>query len=137
MLQVHYNQGYLDSYLDREHIRQVDSSAYPPPTLISQNLTHEDVNLGMFVNDYRQRKIATMVAGARLHINDELTGCSYNGTQILYFDADYKKLLAQKRQEGFFPVCIRAEFIVYYKGKEWEKEMPIVLPVIEYERKLL
>jgi len=131
MLEIHYNDDYLEG-IDTDGIQRVaDRTDYPMPDELSKQLTHKDVHLGYF--EFVKRRVDLLKPGDILRVNEE--GCTNKaGDQVLRFSASMKQELQRLQELGFRATDARVVFLVYWYCEEKSQEFLVVLPEIGFKR---
>jgi ATP-dependent DNA helicase RecQ len=111
--------------------RTFDDNSYPIPEQIVLQLTHEDVALGYFAS--RKKEIDSLVSGRELLIHD--TDCFLGNKQILKFSSKFCDKIETLKAKGYSPAKAIVRYIVFWKGKDMEDEVKIILPDIEFSKK--
>ena len=126
-----YNGNFFDNINVENIERETDNNSYPVPEEIILQLSHSDVALGYFA--YRQSEIDSLVSGRELSICE--TGCSIGKTQILKFSTKFRDQIDKSKTSGYFPVRASIRHIVFWKDKDEEGEIKIILPDVEFSKK--
>jgi len=129
-LYILYNDNYFDNIIVENIERTTDNNDYPVPSQITLQLSHKDVNLGYFA--YRQEKIDSLMSGRELLIKEE--GCFLENTQVVKLSANFSKQVNELKEKGYFPVKASVRHIVFWKEKDKEKEIKIILPDVEFSK---
>jgi ATP-dependent DNA helicase RecQ len=129
---IHYNQQYLN-YRDLPIQYQTNQNEYSSPESITLMLGFEDVWLGFFDNDYRQRTISELIAGMPVIPNEASNGCLFSGIEVLRFSNSFKTKVKHWLDSGYKIKSAAVQFIVYWKTDDG-KEIRIILPEITLEK---
>lgn len=136
-LTIHYNNNYFSEkkYYKYGMIEKLtyscDNSVYETSNYIVKQLRHRDIYLSYFYKV--QNTVKMLNSGDALKIDD--SGClDSSGRRILYFSERFKGELQQFKQKGYHLVSARVDYVLYWKQEEEENEVPIVFPVVEFER---
>jgi ATP-dependent DNA helicase RecQ len=111
-------------------VRTSDKSDYPSPAQICLQLSHKDVVLDYFA--YRRRDIDFLKSGDELLIQD--MGCFFGDKQVLKFSTKFCEQIESLKSKGYSPVKTIIRHLVFWQGKDKEKEIKIILPDIEFRR---
>jgi ATP-dependent DNA helicase RecQ len=131
MLEIHYNDDYLDHIQSENIIRLTTDQNYPKPAGLLIQLTHKDIQLGYF--GFIQRRIFPLNSGDELGVNEE--GCvNKKGELVLKFSAHMREELNKLSNEGYKPVEAHVVFIVNWYSEEKGEEYLLVLPELKLER---
>jgi ATP-dependent DNA helicase RecQ len=131
-LSIFCNTDHFDKITAENITRTTDDTDYPTPLLISLQLSHKDVALGFFA--VRRREIDALRSGQELTINE--TGCISGDTHVLKFSARFLAQVAELAEKGYTPVKATVRHIVFWQGKDMEKEIKIILPNVEFSKDL-
>lgn len=130
-LTVHLNASYLDNLKAENLMRVEDPSEHPLPNELLMNLTHRDVNLGVFAN---YQSVVTQLASGEVLLPDD-NGCMTTTRQpVLTFSKKFKEKLEDLKKKGYSLKRAKVNFVVYWYKKEIKKEFAIVLPELGFER---
>lgn len=124
-LSVHYNGSYLDNLQAEGLIHAHDRNRYPEPEQIALVLGLQDVHLGYF--EFVQHRLRNLFSGARLHPLEDGLGTGEE-MYVLKYAQKFKEQLKEYSARGFRIVEAHAEFIVYWKHRDREKELNVLLP---------
>jgi ATP-dependent DNA helicase RecQ len=130
-LYIFYNGDYFDEINVENMQRSVDNKNYPFPDQISLQLSHEDVVLSYFAS--RKKEIDSLVSGRELSTSD--TGCFMENNQVLKFSSKFCDKIKELKETGYSPAKAIIRHIVFWKGKDMENEIKIILPDIEFSKK--
>jgi ATP-dependent DNA helicase RecQ len=127
-LSIHYNGNYLDKILADNQSVYADNQTYQPPNFINLPLVHGNVFLNYFINV--QTGLSDLQPGTALHLHENgLANAS--GLVVVRFSNQFKNYLAFS---NYKLTAARVNYKLYWKGKDMEKEVMIVLPELEFER---
>ena len=130
-LVIHLNGNYLDGIMVEDQIVADDLQVYSSPQYISMVLNHKNIFLDFFIG--KQSNIQPLRSGSLLELTEE--GCSnQQGKEILRFSNQFKEVLSDLNNKGYTPVKAWVNFIIYWKKKEDDKEIMIVLPEIVFKK---
>lgn len=127
-LYILYNGEYFDSIQAENLSRSTDPQVYSKPPLICRQLSHKDVHLGHFSS--HQDVISSLMSGEKLAVCD--TGCLCGGKHIIRFSATFCEQLGDLKAKGYNPSSACVRHIVFWRGKNQENEIKIVLPNLEF-----
>ena len=127
-LHILYNGNYLENLRAENIQRAVDNSVYPEPQQISLQLSHKDIALGYFA--FRKKEIDALVSGKELSVRD--VGCFADGKQILKFSSKFLALMNLLKEKGYSPAKATIRHIVFWRDKDKDDEVKVVLPEIEF-----
>jgi ATP-dependent DNA helicase RecQ len=125
VLNIHYTGVYLQSFRVDELSYLRDGNSYPEPRQIVLNLTLRDVNLGYF--EFVQHRLRDISSGDKLIILPEGLG-NEQSELVVKFSQKFKESLSLYHSAGYRLADARANFIVYWKNENNEKESKIILP---------
>jgi ATP-dependent DNA helicase RecQ len=129
-LHILYNGSFLDNINVENIKRTTDNNNYPMPEEINLQLSHSDVVLSYF--DYKQREIDSIVSGRELTIHEE--GCFLGNTKVLKYSSNFCKQINEQKEKGYSPVKAVIRHIVFWREKDKEKEIKIILPNVVFSR---
>lgn len=129
-LNVYYFGDYLDNIHVENMLKTTDNYEYPAPAKISVHLSHEDVWLDYFIS--RQFDVETMKSGCELTINEST--CLWKDKQILKFSSKFCERIEAYKLKGYKPTKALIRHIVYWQGKDKDKEIKIILPDVEFQK---
>ncbi|MBE0653432.1 MAG: ATP-dependent helicase [Bacteroidales bacterium] len=113
-------------------VRHFDSRNYSEPPLLNLQLSHSDIYLGYF--KYIQNRIARLKGDETFRIQPE--GLSFpTGDLILKFSKSFLAKIENYIEKGYHFTEARVAYILYWKDKEEDIELKIVLPFISFARK--
>ena len=130
-LTIHYDGKYLDNIITENLKKMIVGAVYPPPSEFAMQLTHQDVWLSYF--EAHQDLVSRLTTGDSLSINSEYC-CNARGAPVLRFSKQRKEIIDGIKQKNYVPKTAKIRFIVYWKGKEMDKEIRIILPEIYFEK---
>ena len=157
-LTIHTDNGYFDRFAPLMTETERISTPYGEPDRLRIPLTHRDVDLGFFRN--RQEQTLSLRAGQKLvpglperrtkrppSMKAESRGAkteqtestrlypnslrTENGYTTLRFSRAFAERMERLRQKGYEINDASIRFVVAWKGREEQQEIPIVLPEIE------
>jgi ATP-dependent DNA helicase RecQ len=133
LLSIYYNNNLFDQFKKYTWIENsYDNLSYDEPEQIILQLSHKDVFLGYFDNDFVQNIIQKRRSGDPLYVKG----------QYLFDDEDYRIAKFSKAcsarinnlmSQGYSIDYVNIRFIVYWKNQE-EKELLIILPDIHFKK---
>jgi len=130
-LYILYNGNYLDN-IHTENMHTIkDNNIYPEPTQISMHLSHKDVFLNYFVSI--QSVIDSIISGCELEISEKT--CFFDKKQVLKFSSKFCEKIENQKKKGYSLTRAFVKHIVFWKGKDMEKEIKIILPYVEFCKK--
>ena len=129
---IHLNTGFLDNIRVSGIERIEDLNTYDAPDEISLLLSLKDI----WLNDFtlRQEAVVGLMGGDRL---EPCGDCLYDtgGKLVLKFAKGFiSDKLDKLKAKGFVLSGASVNFIVWWKGKEMEKEIRVVLPKLDFVR---
>ncbi|HHV12353.1 MAG TPA: hypothetical protein GXX75_18925 [Clostridiales bacterium] len=137
-LAIHYNdngnyfsgqKNYRYAVVD-ELTYTYDNSVQESSNYIIKQLRHRDIFLSYFYKV--QKAVENLKSGDELKMDE--AGClDLAGNRVLYFSERFKKELQQFEEKGYHPVGARVDYILYWKEEDKE-EVPIVFPLVGFER---
>lgn len=131
-LNIHHNDSFLALDFNSDVIFKEDDIQYAAPENLHIQLNHHDVNLGYF--KYTQGKINDLKCGDHLELDEE--GCLDNENfHVLKFSKKFKEQLQHHDSKGYKPSSANLNFKVYWKLKEEDLEILILLPEITLKRR--
>lgn len=131
-LYIHVNSGFLDD-LEAENLERVENrTVYDPSHEMVRPLFHEDVWLSYFLS--KQREISQLKSGDDLVVRGG--ECfDRNGRSVLRFSKKCLREIDEIRAMHYEVTRARVNFIVYWKGKDEDREILIILPELYFEKK--
>jgi len=130
-LRIYYNGDFFDG-LEAENIsRSTDETMYPEPSRLCLQLSYKDVYLNHFT--CCQKEIEGLISGQELEVADG--GCFWGGEAVVKFSATFGARVKALKAKGFTLERAYVRYVIFWKGKDQEKEMKIVLPNIEFFNK--
>lgn len=136
-LTIHYNNNYFSEQKNfrygtvEELIYTYDNSICEASNCIVKQLRHRDIYLSYFYKV--QNAVGNLKSGDELKLDE--SGCFDSaGNRVLHFSERFKGELLQFEQKGYHPISARVDYILYWKQESEEEEVPIVFPVVEFER---
>lgn len=129
-LVVHYNNGLFDNIPTARAITVTDPTEYGEPNEIALQLTHKDVVLDHFKD--RGYFVGTLKSGDALFVDGDYFSASKDGVRIRFakMSKAFREKLKTFTSRGYAVDKAFVRFIVWWKGKNDEKETAIVLPEI-------
>ena len=129
---IHLNTGFLDNIRVSGIERIEDLNTCDAPDEISLLLSLKDI----WLNDFtlRQEAVVGLMGGDRL---EPCGDCLYDtgGKLVLKFAKGFiSDKLDKLKAKGFVLSGASVNFIVWWKGKEMEKEIRVVLPKLDFVR---
>jgi len=109
-----------------------DEIIYPSPSRICFQLSHRDVFLGHFKKC--NREISLLMSGQVLSVNDN--GCFLGDKQIIKFSGKFNDKINELKIRGYFPEKAYIRHIVFWRDKDNDEEIKIILPNIEFVRQI-
>ncbi len=131
VLHIHYTGTYLQPFRVNDISFAKNSNSYPEPMQIAIYLTLRDVQLGYF--EYVQHRLKDLSSGDKLTILPEGLGNAKNELLIKY-SKGFAAKLNNYISKGYITANAHANFIVYWKNENNDKESKIVLPVLLLRR---
>ena len=130
-LYIHYNNDLFIGY-DLEVTE--DTVNYGEPNELTLQLTHKDVFLDYFKD--KQEAILNLRSGDSLQIDDNCLQTPRSGGlySIVRFSKAFVEKINKLADIGYSPSTATVRFILWWKPKDEEKEMAIVLPEIKFTR---
>lgn len=112
-----------------------DHSEYGLPGEIALALTHRDIQLGLYALDGIKRNVASFFPGDKLAIDREYTMLlSESGKCAVKFSGGFKEQLTAWLEKGYTFKEAEINYIVWWRDKEKDQEVKIVLPVVRMVR---
>jgi len=133
-LTIHLNGNYLEDIVAENLERVENRETHLPSSQLVMHLTHEDVNLGYF--ESVQYRLKTMMSGDFL-IKTEEGYANTNGDLVLKLSKKFTEVLNAQERKGYKLKEAKANFVVYWKKPDEEKEIKIILPEFYFEKELL
>ena len=130
-LRIFYNGSYFDGINVENISRSIDEVIYPEPSRICLQLSYKDVYLDHF--SCRQREINSLISGQTLSVRD--TGCFWGDKAIVKFSANFYTRISELKAKGYTLERAYIRYVIFWKGKNQEKEIKIVLPAIELSKR--
>lgn len=135
---VFHRGPFLEKYAPE---KLLDNTKYPEPLEIICQLGHKDLFLDYFYGEASgegtelKKRIFSLCAGKLLRFRN---GCLYDSSSsknaIAVLSKDAKAKIAHLEDLGYVVKKVKIRYIVAWKNKERENEIPIILPEIELER---
>jgi len=127
-LHIYTNANYFDGINFADMEKFTDKTTYPPPSRLCFQLSHTEVNLGYFRKT--REDILSLVSGQVLSVNE--SGCTFCGKQVLKFSESFLQEVEKLKTRGFFAEKAYVRHMVFWKGKDANEELKIILPNIEF-----
>jgi len=125
LLHIHfYGYNVFENAIKIQGIEFIKNNlTYKPTNTRLMFLTHKDVILSYFTN--KQKEIDSLNGSEKLKIGD-----------LFKFSEKFKQVIEEQKSKGFHlrENEITINFIVYWKNKDMEKEIKIILPIVTFER---
>jgi hypothetical protein len=121
---------YFDSISTANCCITYDKVNYEMPSLITLQLSHEDVYLSYF--KHRRNAIDKLMSGQVLTVTEE--GCFSEDKQVLKFSNRFSSKINELKEKGYIPVKAVIRHIVFWQGKDMENEIKIILPDVELQK---
>jgi len=132
-LTIHYNGNYFDGYIAENLDQLKDNTHYEAPDLISMQLTHHDIYLGYF--KFIRKRLEQLIAGQK--IIPEKDGCkNLKEEQVLKFSKSFLEKISELETRGYLLNEAKVKFNLYWYDKESEEEVLIVLPEVNFKKRL-
>ncbi len=111
-----------------------NTQQYGEPEEIGQRLSYTDVFLD-FSKD-KANLIFQLCSGEELFAEDCFlcANTPQGKKRVLRFSKKYREHMNQLKSTGYELQCAKIRFIVAWKGKEDEREVPVILPDLYYKR---
>jgi len=135
-LLIHENRGSFDSFKDDSGITyRIDDTIYTKPKKLALPLNYTDVTLAFFKD--KEAIISSLVPGDILEVNDVFL--AYKRKYVARISVSYQKTINRLHEQGYKVSYAKVEKVVYWKGKDEEKEVLIFLPTLylEYDESLI
>ena len=127
-LYVFFSGNYFDK-IDADGIKKFnDTTEYPAPEHICFHLSHKDVFLGHFASC--AEVIDSFKSGQKLSVKGR--GCFLGDKQVVVFSAKFNEKIAEMQSRGYVPTTATVRHIVYWQGRDCDREVKIVLPSVEF-----
>ncbi len=132
-LTIHLNGEFLDHIHVVDMVKLMNGEMHFPPGNLTMRLTHKDVNLSYF--GFVQHRLTSVVSGDQLLLTEQ--GCTdVKGSMLAKFSKKSLDDLERSRQQGYFPTQARINWIVFWKNDDMERDIRVLLPEIEFERRV-
>lgn len=128
---VHYNGQYLADMKTDGLVYERNTEVYPAPELLSIQLSMKDVVLGYF--ERMQNKLAGAKSGDLL-IATAQGLARESGLDLLIYSKKMKNELERYCKKGYVVNKGKISFLVYWKDKDGDSEVIVVLPEIEMKK---
>ncbi len=130
-LTIHYNGHYLEKLAVTGLEKIENQNNFQQTNEFSLPLTHKDLYLSYF--ERIQYLVDPLTSGEKIFMNEE--GCqNAKGNTILKYSKKFQEKLIQIKETGFHPTEAHVSYIVYWKNKETENEVKIILPELIFTR---
>ena len=130
-LMVYLNSGILDDLSGDAFEWIHDQNVYAEPEGFEKQLSHENLYLGYF--PFVQHRLEALRAGDRLSFAAD--GClNAKGEKVLKFSLGFLKELDRCFAKGYEVKEVYINFMVFWKGKESNIPVQIILPGIKFGR---
>ncbi|MDO9464463.1 MAG: 3'-5' exonuclease [bacterium] len=133
-LTIHLNRRYLDHIQVVNLSRFEDRAHYELPGKLAMQLSHRDVWLDYFIG--RQYLVESLRSGDILQYKDG-KWLTDKGISVFRSSQKCAEQLERIEKNGYEPQFAKVNFIVYWRKKEEEQEIKIVLPELHFVRKEL
>ena len=130
-LYMYYCGEYFDKLCAENMQKLMYNNYYPEPDRIILHLSHEDVWLDYFI--YSQSDIGALKSGNLLSIRE--AACFWGDKQVIKFSSKFNERIESLKLRGYLPIKAIVRHMVYWQGKDKEKEVKIILPNVEFEKK--
>lgn len=130
-LYILYNGNYFDRIKVNNCYKYQDNSAYPQSEKLLLSLSHKDIWLDFFAD--KQQEIDSLRSGQVLTVSNNTL--IYGNKEVGKFS---KKCIAQiekLKANAYVPSLSTVRHIVWWQGDEMDKEIKIILPNVEFQRK--
>ncbi len=142
-LSIHLNNDYLDTIIVKNMTKINDPVSYPPPQHLILQLTHKEIFLNYFKNDYIQHRIAELNSGDILTVTAEGLN-NYSNELVLKFSRQFTTRKQCLEQQGYQLIEAKINFIIYWQPPNEtnisEPEVKIIIPelcfITNMERKI-
>ncbi len=135
-LTIHFNNNFLDinQNIHYEMIKDLtytkNTTEYEPTNSIIKQLSFKDVYLSYFNDNYIQNYIGNLKSGDSL-IVDEYGCLDQHDNRILKFSKKFMDELNKLLWNGYEIVNASVKYLIYWKEREAENEILVLLPEIE------
>lgn len=100
---------------------------------IVKQLRHKDLYLSYFYKV--QKTVGRLKSGDKLKVDE--SGClDLEGNRVLCFSKKFKEELFNYNKKGYRPVGARVDYVLYWEEEDKGIEVPIVFPILEFEKPL-
>ncbi len=133
-LTIHLNNNIFDNYRINNIVSEFDITDYSEQEIIVLQLTHKDVWLGFFDNNYRQKLLKKLQSGDKLIYKNN--ACFNNDNkEILRFSTAFSNKLEDLKKKNYAISEVRINFIIFWKNEKSGNEIKIILPEIYFIKK--
>ncbi len=133
-LTIHLNNDIINN-LDARNLSVIkDNNGYTTQETIVLQLTHKDVWLGFFDNNFRQDLIKHLQSGDELIYRNNVC-YNFDNREILRFSKAFIAKLEELQNKDYIISEVKINFIVFWENEETEKEIKIILPEVYLIRK--
>ncbi len=130
---VHLNNNIFDNIKAGNPLFTTDLTNYASQNTVVLQLTHKDIWLDFFNNNYRQKIISKLRGGDSLIVKEN--SCYNSGNQeLLRFSKLFISTLDDLKKRGYKVQSATVNFILLWQKEGVEKALKIVLPEIYLEK---
>ena len=131
---IHCNTDMFSQYIIKGVRFLSDNNNYPEPMEITIQMTLKDVFLDFFAN--KKRLIFNLHSGMILDVGSDHLSAVIKGTKyrVLQYSRGFKEKLTKLKEKGYLPHSAIVRFIVAWKNKNYDEELPIVLADISFKK---
>ncbi len=131
-LTIHLNGNYLKEIKCEQLDLDFNSSQHEQLNLIIEQLSHKDIWLDYFYKV--QSGVTNLKSGNNLHVSEQ--GCfDRNGFAVIKFSKLFQEKIRKYKKSGYQPVTAKINYILYWKKKDTETEIKILLPELKFSKK--
>lgn len=129
-LYIHCNNELFNKEMDGITDYVYDNEVYEEPSEIILQLSYKDVFLSFFKN--KKDLICKLRSGDYLQFEEDCLNYAINGKliKVVKYSKAFKDKLDSLKEKGYIPTEATIRFALMWKGKDEEKETPIILPDI-------
>ncbi len=131
---VAHNGRYMEQFATEQMSATSDTKTYLPPGHLTRQLGHKDVVLGYF--RYVAHRVNRITNGQALSIKEDGLA-NEDGELVLKFSKLFRDDLIKIEEDGYKFKSAIVNFLVYWKEKESQEYIKIILPEVVFERKTL
>jgi ATP-dependent DNA helicase RecQ len=124
-LTIHLNANFMDDISVQNMERSYNNEKQFPPDQLVMHLSHKDIWLDFFIG--RQFQISKLKSGDELIVRKNRC-LDKSGVPVLTFSRPFLNKLETFRKAGYTPIRAVVNYIVYWRKKDSEKEIKIILP---------